>query len=68
MALITLPGALGLALLAAGFPYVIMRITRQNVVVPLLALVVVVETADSLQKSVQTYRVKESYSGFLHKR
>jgi preprotein translocase subunit SecY len=65
MALITPLGAVGLAVLAAGLPYLVLRLTEQNVIVPLLALVVVVETVDNLQNSVQAFRVTASYERFV---
>ena len=44
MTRITWAGALGLALLAAGLPYLILLLTQQNVIVTILSLMVVVKT------------------------
>jgi preprotein translocase subunit SecY len=60
----TLPGAFGLALLAAGLPYVIFRITHLNVIVTILSLMVVVERVDRLELWVRSHTI--SYKGLLN--
>jgi preprotein translocase subunit SecY len=62
---ISLPGGLGLALLAAGLPYAVLLLTHQNLSVTILALVVVVITVQSLLNEVTAYHAAESYQGFL---
>ncbi|MBV9770272.1 MAG: hypothetical protein JOZ32_11925 [Bryobacterales bacterium] len=65
MSLITLPAGLGLALLAAGLPYLILRLTGLNVIVAILAVMLVVERVDRLYSSFQSYAVQGSYRGFI---
>src|SRR5262249_14847994 len=62
---ISLPGGLALALLAAGIPYAVLRLTGQNVMVTMLSLIVVVITAQSLRDEVKVYHLSESYRGLL---
>lgn len=62
MARITLPGALGLAFLAAGVPYAVLRLTQQNVIVTILSLMVVVKTVEGLRDQIRVYNIK--YEGF----
>ncbi|MFZ0793586.1 MAG: hypothetical protein WAM65_07445 [Candidatus Korobacteraceae bacterium] len=63
---ISLPGGLTLALLAAGLPYAILRLTHQNLMVTILALIVVVTSVQGLRDQVCAYHYAESYQGFLH--
>jgi preprotein translocase subunit SecY len=63
---ISLPGGLGLALLAAGLPYAILRLTQQNLIVTILSLIVVVTSVQGLRDQVCAYHYAESYEGFLH--
>jgi len=58
----TIPGAFGLAFLAAGLPYAILRLTNQNLLVAVLSLMVIVERADGVADSVRAYRIR--YEGF----
>jgi len=62
---ITLPGSLGLAFLAAGLPYLILRLTGQNMIVTVLSLIVVVKTINELRDRIQGYWLMESYEGFI---
>ncbi len=62
---ISLPGGVGLALLAAGVPYTVLLLTHQNLSVTILSLVVVVITVQSLLSEVTAYHIVESYEGFL---
>lgn len=63
---ISLPGGLGLALLAAGLPYAILRLTHQNLIVTILSLIVVVTSVQGLRDQVCAYRYAGSYDGLLH--
>jgi len=63
---ISLPGGVGLALLAAGLPYAILRLTHQNLMVTVLSLIIVVTTVQGLRSQVCAYHYAESYEGFLH--
>jgi preprotein translocase subunit SecY len=65
---ISLPGGVGVALLAAGVPYAILLLTHQNLSVTVLSLVVVVTTAQSLLSEVTAYHLAESYQGLLSAR
>jgi len=62
---ITLFGSLGLAFLAAGLPYLILRLTGQNVIMTVLSLIVVVKTVTDLRDQIQAYRPSESYEGLI---
>jgi preprotein translocase subunit SecY len=63
-AAITLPGALGLALLAAGLPYMLLLITKQNLLVTILALTVVVKSVYTLGGQLRYHRIPAMYEGF----
>ena len=65
MVRITLPGGLGLALLAAGLPYAILRLTQQNVLVTVLSVFVFVQTLDRLRDEIQAHGLAGKYDGLL---
>lgn len=65
---VTLPGALGLALPAAGLTFAILAITGQNVVVLVLSLLVTVQTLADVRSCVEAFRSLESYESLLPKR
>lgn len=67
VARITLPAGLGLALFAAGLPYVILRFTHQNVLVTVLSLIVVVKTVEGLRDKIGADATWEAYQGFLRR-
>jgi preprotein translocase subunit SecY len=58
-------GSLGLSVLAAVLPYLILRFTQGNAIVAALSLIVLVQTLDEVQNRVQAYRAMESYEGLL---
>jgi preprotein translocase subunit SecY len=62
---ISLPGGVGLAALAAGIPYAVLRLTQQNITVTMLSLLVVVITAQSLRDEVKVHHMTESYHGLF---
>ena len=63
---ISLPGGVGLALLAAGLPCAVLQMTHQNLMVTILSLIVVVTTVQALRDEVCAHRYSESYEGLLH--
>jgi preprotein translocase subunit SecY len=65
VASISLPGGVALAFLAAGVPYIVLRLTHQNVMVTVLSLLVVVLTIEGLQDEFVANKLMESYEGFL---
>lgn len=58
---ITLIGALGMAFLAAGLPYLILILTQQNVIVSILSLMVAVETFVRWRADLQMHMLSESF-------
>jgi len=62
---ISLLGALGTALLAAGIPYLVYRFTHQDIVVPVLTVITIVKTFDGLRDEVTAYRSMSAYDSFL---
>ncbi len=63
---ISFPGGLALAVLAAGVPYAILRVTHLNLTVTILSLFVLVTTVQSARSRVCSYRYLETYEGFFH--
>jgi preprotein translocase subunit SecY len=67
-ALITLPAALGLALLGAGIPYAILVFTEQNILLVVLSLIMLVQTLDDARRRIEAHWTMESYEGLLKRR
>ncbi len=63
---ISFPGGLGLALLAAGIPYAVLRLTHQNLMITILSLIIIVITVQALRDQACAYHLAQSYEGFLH--
>lgn len=64
---LTLPAALALAFLAAGLPWLILKLTGEDVTVAILAIIVFVQTVDALRREITAYRLMESYDDSLRK-
>jgi len=61
----TVEGALGLVLLGAVLPFVILRLTGQNLVATLLSLIVVVVTVDNLTDKFKARDRMLNYEGYF---
>lgn len=62
---ITLPGALGLAFLAAVLPALIHWLTQQNSVPTVISLMITVKTVDDVGQQMESEVVQDSYDSFL---
>ena len=64
----SLLGGLGTAFLAAGLPYLILRVAGQDILLTVVSLIVVAKTIDGLQSRFLAHRSMESYDGLLRSR
>jgi preprotein translocase subunit SecY len=68
MARITLPAAVTLAFLAAGLPYIILRLSGKNVAVTIVAEIVFVKCFLDVRENYRNYRALDrSYEGLIKK-
>jgi preprotein translocase subunit SecY len=68
VARISLLGGLGMAFLAAGLPYLILRVAGQDILLTVVSLIVVAKTIDGLQSRFLAHRSMESYDGLVRSR
>jgi preprotein translocase subunit SecY len=62
---ISLFGGLGLALLAAGVPYLVLRLTQHNILIMVLTVIIIVKTLVPVRARFEAYGRTESYGDFL---
>jgi len=63
VARLSLVGGLGMAFLAAGIPYVILRLTQHDILITVLTLIIIVKTLEPLRAEFEAEGIMESYDG-----
>ena len=65
VARLSLVGGLGMAFLAAGIPYVILRLTQHDILITVLTLIIIVKTLEPLRAKFEADGTMESYDGLI---